>query len=119
MSTWNRTAKFALAAVVLAGGAASALAFGGTLGFSDRVRKEGPVWQYEVSGEAYHFDALWRVESLWRHGPEGWTRVSSPDSARMDRMRARFLARARVASLQDIPVEGQENVEALKSLGYL
>ncbi|HEU4395912.1 MAG TPA: hypothetical protein VFS92_10120, partial [Planctomycetota bacterium] len=93
--------------------------FGVARNKNGHLRKEGPVYQLELGAEAYHFDALWRVESLWRKGPDGWFRVETPDPAHMERLRGRFLARAERGSLQDIPPEGRESVEALKTLGYL
>ena len=119
MPILSRAARISFVAVVLGGAAATAFGFGFGLGNGGRLHKEGPVYQYEVGAEAYHFDALWRVESLWRKGPDGWARVEKPDPAHMDRLRARFLARADRGSLQDIPAEGRESVEALKTLGYL
>ena len=115
----SRAAKFALLAAVVGGAAATAYGFGVARNNHGHLHKEGPVYQFEVGAEAYHFDALWRVESLWRKGPDGWSRVEKPDAAHMESLRARFLARAERGSLQDIPAEGRENVEALKTLGYL
>jgi hypothetical protein len=111
--------RFGLLSFVLVGAAATALAARGVLNPAPRLVKDGPVYQYEVGNEAYHFDALWRVETLWRNGPEGWTRVASPDHEHLASLRMRFLVEAKAGSLQDIPVEGRENLRALKTLGYL
>jgi hypothetical protein len=112
-------AKFGLLSLVVAGLAATAVAASGGFTRAPRLVKEGPVYQLEVGDEAYHFDALWRIETLWRNGPDGWTRVASPDHDHLSALRAAFLSQAKAATLQDIPVEGRENLRALKTLGYL
>lgn len=119
MPRMHPAVKFGLLTLVVLGGAASALAAGGAFTPAPRLVKDGPVYQYEVGSEAYHFDALWRVETLWRKGPDGWTRVASPDHDHLAALRARFLVLAKASALKDIPVEGRENLRALKTLGYL
>jgi hypothetical protein len=115
----HAAAKFGILSVVVIALAASAMAARGSFTPTPRLVKDGPVYQYEVGNEAYHFDALWRVETLWRKGPDGWTRVACPDHDHMAALRAGFLSRANLATLQDVPVEGRENLRALKTLGYL
>ena len=119
MPRMHPAAKFGILAAVVLGIAASAWAARGAFAPSPRLEKDGPVYQLEIGNEAYHFDALWRVETLWRKGPDGWTRVASPDYDYLAGLRARFLDLAGASTLQDIPAEGRENLRALKTLGYL
>ena len=119
MPRMHPAVKFGILTLVVMGGAATALASRGAFAPSPRLVKDGPVYQYEIGNEAYHFDALWRVETLWRKGPDGWTRVASPDHDHLAALRAAFLSKADAATLQDIPAEGRENLRALKTLGYL
>ena len=119
MPRMHPVAKFGILAAVLAVVAVSAMAARESLHPTPRLVKDGPVYQYETGKEAYHFDTVWRVETLWRNGPDGWTRVPAPDQDRLAHLRAGFLSASGHATLRDIPAEGREDLQALKTLGYL
>ena len=58
MPRMHPVARFGLLSFVLVGAAATALAARGVLDPAPRLVKEGPVYQYEVGNEAYHFDVF-------------------------------------------------------------
>jgi hypothetical protein len=87
---------------------------------SPQLRKEGSLYSLRGGVSEYHFDAAWRVESYWNRTSDGtWQRVLSPEPARLEGMRKLLLLRLGCSSLGEVPVEGQAEIGALKSLGYL
>ncbi len=105
---------------LLATVALASAAIAGARTVPPELRRDGSVYALRGGTDEYAFDAAWRTESLWRRGGDGtWQREASPDTARLEGMRRLFLLRLGCSKLGDIPVEGQAEMGALKSLGYL
>jgi hypothetical protein len=119
MPTKYRAAK-RLILPLLASLLLASVAVGGAWTVSPQLSKEGS--RYSIGGGSlqYQFDAAWRTESIWNRTPDGnWQRVVYPDPARLAGMRQLLLLRLGCTSLGEVPVEGQAEIGALKSLGYL
>lgn len=104
-----------LAILVVAGASLAAL--------RPRVRfeKRGPLYCIEDAGYLYTFDAAWRTEALF-HDADGdglRTPVARPEGTLLARLRGELLRRLKVGGLDGIPLEGAEEMDAIRALGYI
>ena len=86
-----------------------------------KLSKVGPVYRFRDHDLLYRFHATFRVEALFDLAADP---LETNDLARQQPdqvrdMRSRFLATLEVASLEDVPAEGEEMREKLESLGYI
>ncbi|MCK6481511.1 MAG: hypothetical protein HUU06_07755 [Planctomycetaceae bacterium] len=86
-----------------------------------RHEKRGAVHCVSFEGGLYTFDTVWRTESLFRSDGTSASLVplASPSPERIAELRAFLLSHLGVASLDAIPGEGTEDLEAIRSLGYI
>ena len=80
-----------------------------------------PRVQFEKRGYLYTFDAAWRTETLF-HDADGdglRTPVARPEGALLTRLRGELLRRLKVEGLAGVPLEGVEEMDAIRSLGYI
>ncbi len=104
-----------LAILVVAAGSLAAL--------RPRVQfeKRGHLYCIEDAGYLYTFDAAWRTETLF-HDADGdglRTPVARPEGALLTRLRGELLRRLKVEGLAGVPLEGVEEMDAIRSLGYI
>jgi hypothetical protein len=108
----RRRAAAVGAALLLIGGAAIA-----SLALSrPHYEKRGYVHRVEEGDALYTYDAAWRIEAL--QGLGGPVALA-PDPALLEHLRDVLLRRLGCRSLEQIPVEGKAEMDAIRALGYL
>lgn len=92
----------------------------GAAAVAPRVLKQGPVYRLDRGTVAYDFDSAWRTETLWEKDSTGvWHRVPGPETARLEPFRRLLLHRIGRDSLDQVPREGEAELQSLRALGYL
>jgi hypothetical protein len=118
MSNSRRRTRILLAVGLLGSMAFSAVAI--AMVVRPQIQKQDSVWTVEHREFRYEFSAVWRSERLLKRNADGaWEEVTRPADALVHPLRSRLLARLNAGTLEDIPREGQDELEALKTLGYL
>ena len=107
------------AALILVGAASAALAL--SFPVSPRVTKTGALYSVVYGTRSYTFDAAWRTEKTWTRpqGAGAWTPVAPASAPWIEEFRATLLRDRGVRSLDGIPAEGEDEIAALHSLGYI
>ena len=70
--------------------------------------KSGCVHRILGEGLVYSFDAAWRVE-----------RIDPAGADRLPELRSALLGRLGVLTMDQIPIEGETEMRAIRALGYL
>jgi hypothetical protein len=107
----RRVAAVAVALLVIAAGGVASLALG-----RPRYEKRGFVHRIQKGDALYTYDAAWRQEAIYGLGSPG---AAVPGPEAMESLRAVLLRRLRCRSVEEIPVEGKAEMEAVRALGYL
>ena len=85
-----------------------------------RYERRGFLHCVESGADRYSFDPVWRVESFRSvDAATGLDTAGPGGKARMDRLRSALLRKLEVRSLDQIPSEGADEVNAIRALGYI
>lgn len=107
----RNVAAVAAALLLVAGGGLASLAL-----HRPRYEKKGFVHCVRQGDALYTYDAAWRHEAIHGLGGPG---AAIPGPEVMESLRTVLLRRLRCRSIDEIPVEGKAEMEAVRALGYL